>query len=193
MNVLTSLKRCSLGLDLYLWLTCRTFTLRAPLRLSWRQLYRQFGPDPNNVATHDAVQNFRRRILRELKKIKTAWPELNLHDRSGRVGPLALDTDHHATQSRPASELISPFPASQWPVSGLLAPSWTLDIPPPPETLEAVNLLFPQACVILRSFPRANRTLFSPQIRANRTLFSPQVRANRTPMTSSKEQVVKNK
>ena len=77
MNVLTSLKRCSLGLDLYLWLTYRTFTLRAPLRLSWRQLYRQFGPDPNNVATHDAVQNFRRRILRELKKIKTAWPELN--------------------------------------------------------------------------------------------------------------------
>ena len=77
MNVLTSLKRCSLGLDLYLWLTYRTFTLHAPLRLSWRQLYRQFGPDPNNVATHDAVQNFRRRILRELKKIKTAWPELN--------------------------------------------------------------------------------------------------------------------
>ena len=77
MNILTSLKRCSLGLDLYLWLTYRTFTLRASLRLSWPQLYRQFGSNPNNVATHDAVQNFRRRTLRELKKIKTAWPELN--------------------------------------------------------------------------------------------------------------------
>ena len=33
MNTLTALKRCSLGLDLYLWLTYRTFTLRAPMRL----------------------------------------------------------------------------------------------------------------------------------------------------------------
>ena len=77
MNTLTALKRCSLGLDLYLWLTYRTFTLRAPHRLSWRQVYRQFGPNPNNAATHDAVQNFRRRVLRELKKIKLAWPGLN--------------------------------------------------------------------------------------------------------------------
>ena len=77
MNILKALTRCSLGLDLYLWLTYRTFALRAPLRLSWPHLYRQFGPNPNNAATHDAVQNFRRRILRELKKIKLAWPELN--------------------------------------------------------------------------------------------------------------------
>ena len=77
MNTLTALKRCSLGLDLYLWLTYRTFTLRAPQRLSWRQVYRQFGPNPNNAATNNAIQNFRRRILRELKKIKLAWPGLN--------------------------------------------------------------------------------------------------------------------
>ena len=38
MNTLTALKRCSLGLDLYLWLTYRTFALRAPQRLTWRQL-----------------------------------------------------------------------------------------------------------------------------------------------------------
>ena len=30
MNTLTALKRCALGLDLYLWLTYRTFALRAP-------------------------------------------------------------------------------------------------------------------------------------------------------------------
>ena len=34
MNTLTALKRCALGLDLYLWLTYRIFTLRAPLRLT---------------------------------------------------------------------------------------------------------------------------------------------------------------
>ena len=38
MNTLTALKRSTLGLDLYLWLTCRTFALRAPLRLTWKQL-----------------------------------------------------------------------------------------------------------------------------------------------------------
>ena len=46
MNILKALKRCSLGLDIYLWLTYRTFALKWPLRLSWRQMYRQFGVDP---------------------------------------------------------------------------------------------------------------------------------------------------
>ena len=40
LNILKALKRSSLGLDLYLWLTYRTFTLRGPLRLSWARLYR---------------------------------------------------------------------------------------------------------------------------------------------------------
>ena len=77
MNTLTALKRCSLGLDLYLWLTYRTFPLRAPLQLSWRQVYRQFGSDPSKASDKQAVKFFRRRVLRELKKIKIAWPELN--------------------------------------------------------------------------------------------------------------------
>ena len=97
MNTLTALKRCSLGLDLYLWLVYRTFTLKHPLRLTWRQVYCQFGPNPNSAATHDAVQNFRRRILRELKKIKLAWPKLNystalglliLHPSTPTIAPL---------------------------------------------------------------------------------------------------------
>ena len=46
MNILKALKRSSLGLDLYLWVTYRTFALKWPLRLSWRHLYRQFGVDP---------------------------------------------------------------------------------------------------------------------------------------------------
>ena len=77
MNTLMALKRCSLGLDLYLWLTYRTFPLRAPQPITWRQMYQQFGPNPNNGATNNAIQNFRRRILRELKKIKLAWSGLN--------------------------------------------------------------------------------------------------------------------
>ena len=77
MNTLTALKRCSLGLDLYLWLVYRTFALRDPLRLSWRQVYRQFGLHPDKASGKRTVLDFRRKVLRELKKIKLAWPGLN--------------------------------------------------------------------------------------------------------------------
>ena len=77
MNTLTALKRSPLGLDLYLWLVYRVFTLRAPQRLSWQQVYRQFGVDLAKANDNLTVQNFRRDCLRELKKIKLAWPELN--------------------------------------------------------------------------------------------------------------------
>ena len=77
MNTLTALKRSPLGLDLYLWLVYRTFSLRAPQRLTWQQLYRQFGAHPDNASDKRTVLNFRTKVLRELKKIKLAWPELN--------------------------------------------------------------------------------------------------------------------
>ena len=77
MNTLTAMKRSPLGLDLYLWLVYRTFPLRAPLRLTWKQLYCQFGAHPDNAHDKKTVQNFRIKVLRELKKIKMAWPDLN--------------------------------------------------------------------------------------------------------------------
>ena len=77
LNILKAMKRSSLGIDFYLWLTYRTFTLRRPLRLSWARLYRQFGVAPAKVGDKRAVDAFRTDSLRELKKIQTAWPELN--------------------------------------------------------------------------------------------------------------------
>ena len=77
MNTLNALKRSPLGLDLYLWLVYRTFSLRRPMRLSWAHLYRQFGVDPSQASDKRTVDNFRTDCLRELKKIKLAWPELN--------------------------------------------------------------------------------------------------------------------
>ena len=98
MNTLNALKRCALGLDLYLWLTYRVFTLRAPLRLSWPTLYRQFGLHPAKASDKRTVLNFRSQALRELKKIKLAWPELNyttakgvliLHPSTPTIAPVA--------------------------------------------------------------------------------------------------------
>ena len=77
MNTLKALKRCSLGIDLYLWLSYRIFSLRVPLQLSWRQLYRQFGTDPAKATDKRIIKIFRRQALRELKKIKLAWPDLS--------------------------------------------------------------------------------------------------------------------
>ena len=98
MNTLKALKRCALGLDLYLWLSYRTFALRAPLRLTWRQLYRQFGLHPAKASENQTVQNFRYKILRELKKIKLAWPSLNY---STAKGVLILLPSTTAIQSCP--------------------------------------------------------------------------------------------
>ena len=97
MTTLTALKRSTLGLDLYLWLVYRTFALRAPLRLSWQQVYGQFGVAPAKASDKNTVQMFRRDALRELKKIKLAWPDLNysmapgvliLHPSTPTIAPL---------------------------------------------------------------------------------------------------------
>ena len=77
MNTLTALKRSTLGLDLYLWLTYRTFALTRPVRITWRQVYRQFGVDPAKANNRVTVRNFQRKVSRELKKIKIAWPDLS--------------------------------------------------------------------------------------------------------------------
>ena len=76
LTTLKALKRSPLGLDLYFWLVYRTFTLKAPLRLSWRQLYRQFGSNPAKASDARTVHDFRKDCLRELKKINRAWPDL---------------------------------------------------------------------------------------------------------------------
>ena len=70
--------RSSLGFDLYLWLSYKTFSLfsqsKKPERLSWERLYRQFGVDPGTVDDSYVIQNFRKDVLRELTKLKLAWP-----------------------------------------------------------------------------------------------------------------------
>ena len=97
MNTLTALKRSPLGLDLYLWLAYRTFPLRAPKRLTWPLLYSQFGAHPTQAGNKNTVNNFRTKALRELKKIKLAWPGFNystapgvliLHPSTPTIAPL---------------------------------------------------------------------------------------------------------
>ena len=46
-------------------------------------MYRQFGVDPIKANDKITVQAFRRKALRELIKIKTAWPDLNYSTAKG--------------------------------------------------------------------------------------------------------------
>ena len=85
LNILRAMKRSPLGLDLYLWLTYRTFNLTRPLRLSWKQLYRQFGANPTKAGDKNTVNAFRTDCLRELKKIKGAWPDLHYQTVTGAL------------------------------------------------------------------------------------------------------------
>ena len=48
-HMLRALKRSSLGLDLYTWLTYRLFGLEQPEKIAWRLLYIQFAPHPEIV------------------------------------------------------------------------------------------------------------------------------------------------
>ena len=73
MNILKAIKRSPLGLDLYVWLNYRLFGKKNPLKIRWRDLYRQFGVDPSRANDKLTVNNFRKKCLRELKKIKMAW------------------------------------------------------------------------------------------------------------------------
>lgn len=81
MNILRKLRRSSLGLDLYMWLSYKTYSLytqkQKPERLSWQRLYAQFGADPGKADDKGAVNDFRKDALRELKKLKAAWTALD--------------------------------------------------------------------------------------------------------------------
>ena len=92
MHILRALSRSSLGLDLYQWLNYRTFALDRPLRISWKRLYAQFGMDPAKAGETYAVDSFRKKALRELIKIKIAWPGLDYATPRGALELLPTTT-----------------------------------------------------------------------------------------------------
>ena len=76
-NILKAIRRSPLGLDLYMWLNYRLFGMKSPVKLRWCDLYRQFGARPSKAGDWRTVDDFRKKCLRELKKIKVAWKGLD--------------------------------------------------------------------------------------------------------------------
>ena len=106
LTTLKALKRSQLGLDLYLWLVYRTFPLRSAQRITWKQVYRQFGVDPAKASDKFTVRDFRQNVLRELKKIKLAWPDLNYGTARG-ILILYPSSPHIPPAPEPGPALIS--------------------------------------------------------------------------------------
>lgn len=81
-RILKEMKRSSLGLDLYMWLSYKTYSLystgKPPERLTWHRLYRQFGSHPEKADEHRTVMDFRKDALRELAKLQACWPSLDV-------------------------------------------------------------------------------------------------------------------
>ena len=95
------MKRSPLGLDLYLWLTYRTFGLTRPLRLTWPLLYRQFGVDPSRANDKATLSNFRADCLRELKKNQRRVAGPALSDGHGGATALAVAAAYSAVATTP--------------------------------------------------------------------------------------------
>lgn len=95
MNVLRAMKRSTLGLDIYMWVTAKTFRLKGAFRIEWERLYDQFGARPG-ARDNTTTNNFRKKVVRELKKLKTAWPDLD------------YATPRGSLELRPTRPLIAP-------------------------------------------------------------------------------------
>ena len=96
LHTLKALKRSPLGLDIYFWLVYRTFALSAPLTLSWRQLFRQFGADPAKATKPGSVSRFPRGGLARAEKNQNRVARLELPHGDGWARRLALDPTYHA-------------------------------------------------------------------------------------------------
>ena len=107
MKILKAMKRSPLGLDLYLWLTYRTFGLTRPLRLTWTQLYRQFGVAPGQGWRQVGRERFSERLSARTAEnsARVAGPALS-HGHRG-AGALALTAGDRAVATAPRVIAVS--------------------------------------------------------------------------------------
>ena len=82
MRILKHMKRSSLGLDLYMWLSYKTFLIyslqKNPERLTWEHLYSQFGAESERAVDKYVLRDFREDVMREMRKLKVCWPALDV-------------------------------------------------------------------------------------------------------------------
>ena len=73
MRALHALKSSSMALDVYMWLSHRTFYLSKPQRLPWKALAAQMG------AEYGRLRDFRKKVQNIIPKIRVFWPDLRVN------------------------------------------------------------------------------------------------------------------
>ena len=73
-----------------------------------READKELRKDPESTTERSTVQDFRKDCLRELKKIKLAWPGAELHHSSGGPDPASLAPCHPSGTRTPAPRGIAP-------------------------------------------------------------------------------------
>ena len=100
LNALKALRKSSLAMDLYLWLTFRMKGVRRPLRLTWAQLCKQFSETEG--LSGGTAREFARRMRVQLSRVVEVWPELKI---SFERGCLVLMPSERQVRRRSLDEL----------------------------------------------------------------------------------------
>ena len=120
LNILKALKRSSLGLDLYLWLTYRTFTLRAP---ATALLGASLPPVRSGASQGKRQPNrpgFSQGVPARVDQDQDRLAGSGLRDGPGGAGSLALQTRHPSHVPVACGlTLRLPFPAQGSPMTAL--------------------------------------------------------------------------
>lgn len=84
MRALKAIKRSSLAIDIYCWLTYRMSYLKNKTTIPWPALQAQFGS--THALTPQGIRNFRKAFLKELKKVYVVYNNINVEqDKSNLI------------------------------------------------------------------------------------------------------------
>ena len=128
LNTLKALKRCSLGLDLYLWLAYRTFALNRPVRITWRQVVLPVRSRPHQGERAPHRSRLPPQGAPRTKEDQDRLAGAALLDGQGRVDPLALAVNVTAatTPFTRGIALKPPFPRRKDSLRGSASIKWSL-------------------------------------------------------------------
>lgn len=76
--------RSPLGFDMYCWLARKTYGLKQPVVLSWKQLHEQLGANYSNMT------NFANKVKAVLDQLRVLWPDLDIEYGNRLPGRLRL-------------------------------------------------------------------------------------------------------
>jgi hypothetical protein len=79
LRVIETLKNSPLGLDLYMFLSWRTFNLKDSVFISWEGLHTQLG------GQYGDLKEFARDCRKHIRRIQAFWPALNVKSARGRL------------------------------------------------------------------------------------------------------------